>query len=105
MSLTQEQKDTIREEFEKWIDTQDPCCPMEGENKVVDWWLNKLDQAYQSGAKDKVDEVEQLLNKTKLPQNSLKNGMTTLLYIPNEHENIELNNRIDWVIKLIKDNT
>jgi hypothetical protein len=69
--MTQKQKDTIREEFE------DKFCVMleradrerylaesaeQWTDKLMDYWLSKLDQAYQqgydSGAKDKVEEVD-----------------------------------------------
>jgi len=55
------QKDTIREEYIeaylfKGLD--------EDSHKQVDWWLNKLDQAYQAGAKDKVEEVVDKLEKS-----------------------------------------
>lgn len=58
--MNQEQKDTIREEYMKrgsWIELS------ESHNETVNYWLNKLDQAYQLGAKNKVEEVENILKK------------------------------------------
>jgi hypothetical protein len=75
MSLSQKQKDTIREEFEEL--TKEPIGRDEVGNEysiwdvvfdydkdqtevgviITDWWLSQLDQAYQQGAKDKVEEV------------------------------------------------
>lgn len=72
MSLPQEQKDTIREEFRNMWDIleYEVCtrCKSMNTHRVSDYvlaepddieefWLNKLDQAYQQGAKDKVEEV------------------------------------------------
>jgi len=58
MSLTQKQKDTIREEFEKWHTSETTfALGVPDDWTIADWWLNKLDQAYQQGAKDKVEEV------------------------------------------------
>ena len=67
MSLTQKQKDTIREEFrDKYMSNlgyriSDLTPKMElALKETSDWWLKKLDQAYQQGfergAKDKVEE-------------------------------------------------
>jgi hypothetical protein len=64
--MNQEQKDTIREEFEeKFIkhrvlhggDRYPRLESIETSNEIVDFILNKLDQAYQQGAKDKVEEI------------------------------------------------
>ncbi len=46
--MKQKQKDTIREEF------RDRCNgELSNFDYHCDWWLNKLDQAYQQGAKEK----------------------------------------------------
>jgi len=48
-------------------------------------------------------ELVELLEKAKLPQNTYKNGMSTLMYIPDEHINMQVNNRIEWIINLIQE--
>jgi hypothetical protein len=67
--MNQEQKDTIREEFKESFETMIidyEIIYQTGDDRrfgsdITDWWLNKLDQAYQdgfkAGAKDKVEEV------------------------------------------------
>ena len=75
------QKDTIREEFEEL--TKEPIGRDEAGNEysiwdvvynhdkdqtevgvmITDWWLQKLEEAYQQGAKDKVEEVDNILKK------------------------------------------
>ncbi len=51
--------------------------------------------------RERDEEMVELLNNCKLPQNSTTNGMTTCMYIPNETINIEVNNRIEWIKKQI----
>jgi len=57
--MNQKQKDTIREELNIEIDTicEYPALTQEEIDKITDFMLKKLDQAYQQGAKDKVEEV------------------------------------------------
>ena len=69
--MKQQQKDTIREEFRKLQEitldygqlgtTKSYLLNEPQHNKICDWWLQKLDQAYQqgfkAGAKDKVEEM------------------------------------------------
>ena len=69
MSLPQKQKDTIREEFrakQLELDTKGGFLEDVGDDYdavdfdmdvMEDWVIEKLDQAYQQGAKDKVEEV------------------------------------------------
>jgi hypothetical protein len=52
--MNQQKKDTIREEFEMFYFG---LWGNEKTDAISDWWLQKLDQAYQLGAKDKVEEV------------------------------------------------
>jgi hypothetical protein len=99
--MNQKQKDTIREEYRERFKVSG-FFPIE--IQLENWWLNKIEEAYQSGAKDKVEEVEILLNKTKLPTNG-EGNIRTLLYIPDEDYNRAVNKRIDWTIKSLKDNT
>jgi hypothetical protein len=49
--MNQEQKDTIREEFRVTFPY------LELNTNMEDWWLLMLEEAYQQGAKDKVEEV------------------------------------------------
>jgi hypothetical protein len=48
-----------------------------------------------------IEEVEILLNKTKLPTNG-EGDIQTFLYIPDEPFNRFINKRIDWVINKLK---
>ncbi len=45
--------------------------------------------------------IIELLESCKLPQNGVHDGTTTLMYIPNESNNIEINNRLNWIIASI----
>jgi hypothetical protein len=75
--MNQQKKDTIREEFEEL--TKEPIGRDEAGNEysiwdvvynhdkdqtevgvmITDWWLNKIEEAYQQGAKDKMEEVRE----------------------------------------------
>ncbi len=60
--MSPKQKDTIREEFLKMWPELNTHQQLLGigrcERQVIDWWLNKLDQAYQQGAKDSLNRVK-----------------------------------------------
>lgn len=61
--MNQKQKDTIREEFMKefnWLNGVEAMGVIIKLDKIADYWLSKLDQAYQQGAKDKVEEILKL---------------------------------------------
>ena len=68
--MNQKQKDTIREELEitvlglyESIKAECPHCVDEHSDKILNFIFNKLDQAYKSGAKDKVEEVLKAIKK------------------------------------------
>jgi hypothetical protein len=61
MSLPQKQKNTIREEFTNLTNGSQQIKLFPFEHGIIEsFMLNKLDQAYQQGAKDKVEEVLKL---------------------------------------------
>ncbi len=64
--------------------------------------FNKIQNFITTLLEKQREEYVEMIEKTKLPQNSSSNGMTTLMYIPNEPFNIEVNKRIDWIIDKIK---
>jgi hypothetical protein len=51
--MNQEQKDTIREEF--YAEFTEPTV---NPKQIAEWWLNKLDQAYQQGVESRQDEID-----------------------------------------------
>lgn len=57
-SMNQETKDTIREEWYKHNLSHQTQTADNFKDYVADWWLNKLDQAYQQGAKDSLNRVK-----------------------------------------------
>jgi hypothetical protein len=56
---------------------------------ITDWWLQKLDKAYQSGAKDKVEEVRgDILNYSETRDNSEARGaIWDILELPTLKDN------------------
>jgi hypothetical protein len=60
--MNQKQKDTILEEWLKAIILKPNMTPLQASEAMADWWLQKLDQAYQQGAKDKVEEVRKWIS-------------------------------------------
>jgi hypothetical protein len=60
--MNQKQKDTIREEFYNSYRLAVKNGGIHDQSTLdefSDWWLLKLDQAYQQGAKDKMEEVRE----------------------------------------------
>ncbi len=76
-------------------------CKDEQFEIIFKWFSEKLSIHEQKVREDERARVVEILENSKLPQNSTRNGITTLSYIENESENIKVNNRIDWIIDLL----
>jgi hypothetical protein len=98
MSLTQKQKDTIREEWYKHNLSHQTQTADNFKDYVADWWLKKLDQAYQQGVKDKVEEVEKALSKSCLSSWLLSHSN----YLTVEDAERFADSKEEQILKLIK---
>lgn len=82
--------------------TDGDLCPEEADLESVAVFIqSEIDLAL---AKQR-EEIVGLLQRSRLPQNARSNGMSTLMYIPDEGTNIEINKRIDFIISTITKDT
>ncbi len=67
----------------------------------IQYWKEKLREQTPTITKSIIEEVVKVFETSKLPTNGGEDGTgcVTLMYIENEGINIEVNKRINWIIK------